>query len=188
MDPEAYDSRARVAALLAGLKDEGILPAYSGTERRSGEATRAASLRRTPANGVRAPRTQRRENVALDDESEVQRLRELLHIVVAYCNGATQEEIALTCGMHVQTVRARLRSAGVQTVRARRALADADIEEIRRLHHSGQSARQLARRYGVAHTTVLRYVQQASIDVASAAHAASVLHHCCAPGAALGMH
>lgn len=27
MEPEAYDSRARVAALLAGLKDEGILPA-----------------------------------------------------------------------------------------------------------------------------------------------------------------
>ena len=110
----------------------------------------------------------------------MQRFRELLHIVVAYCNGATQEEIALTCGTHVQTVRARLRSAGAQTVRARRALADADIEEIRRLHRSGQSARQLARRYGVAHTTVLRYVQQASIDFASAAHAASVLHHYCA--------
>lgn len=39
MEPEAYDSRARVAALLAGLKDEGILPASSGAERRSGEAT-----------------------------------------------------------------------------------------------------------------------------------------------------
>ena len=83
-----------------------------------------------------------------------------LQIVVAYCNGSTQAEIAAAHGMHVQTVRARLHDAGVHVQDSRAALASAHKEAIRRLHRQGQSARQIARRYDVAHTTVLRILKR----------------------------
>lgn len=81
-------------------------------------------------------------------------------IVVAYCNGSTQAEIAAAHGMHVQTVRARLHDAGVHVQESRAALAPTEKEAIRLLHRQGQSARQLARRYGVAHTMVLRILKR----------------------------
>ena len=83
-----------------------------------------------------------------------------LQIVVAYCNGSTQAEIAAALGMHVQTVRARLHDAGVHVQVSRAALGPAEQEAVRRLHRQGQRARQLARRYGVAHTTVLRILKR----------------------------
>jgi hypothetical protein len=49
-----------------------------------------------------------------------------LQIVVAYCNGSTQEEIAATYGIHVQTVRTRLREVGVNTEDFRAALSSQD--------------------------------------------------------------
>ena len=85
-----------------------------------------------------------------------------LRVVVAYCNGSTQVQIAASHGMHVQTVRARLREAGVFMHEQRAALSFEERESMRRLHRNGQSARQLARRYGVTHTTVLRLLKSST--------------------------
>jgi len=85
-----------------------------------------------------------------------------LQIVVAYCNGYTKEQIASTYGLHVQTVRTRLREAGVNTEGSRAALSPQDKNTLQELHRRGQSARQLARRYSVAHTTVLRVLERSA--------------------------
>lgn len=159
MDPADYDNRARVAALIAGLETEGQWPRPSGREARAGKPRPTAASGAVTARAEKPPRAQRREQEAVDDCVEVESLRKQLHIVVAYCNGSTQEEIARLQRMHVQTVRARLRDAGVHVTNVRTALSEADIDEIRSLHRRGQSARLLARRYGVAHTTILRYVR-----------------------------
>ncbi len=120
-----------------------------------------------PARPSPAPRRAKRPIATSSSEAKAsspasQRLLAQLQIVVAYCNGATQEEIAATLGIHVQTVRARLREAGVQTQESRAALSSEDKNVIRALHGRGQSARQLARRYGVAHTTILRVLERSS--------------------------
>lgn len=71
--------------------------------------------------------------------------RFMLSVVVAYCNGSTQQQIATELGVHVQTIRATLR--------------DDELQTIRRLRADGVSAHELGRRYNVAHTTILRQLR-----------------------------
>ncbi|OUZ12695.1 hypothetical protein BHE97_00295 [Aeromicrobium sp. PE09-221] len=79
--------------------------------------------------------------------------------MVVYCNGATQQQIATTSGVHVQTIRAILREAGVKVSEHDATFTEDELQTIRRLHADGVSARELGRRYGVAHTTILRQVR-----------------------------
>lgn len=86
-------------------------------------------------------------------------LRFVLATVVAYCNGATQQQIATTHGLHVQTIRAILREAGVKVNEHNSTFTEDKLQVIRRLHADGVSARELGRRYRVAHTTILRHLR-----------------------------
>jgi len=158
MNLEAYDTRARVATLIGRLKREPFWPSTSMPPQGTYASTRDACPPSIPAQAETPLSARRREPPVLEEQSEVQQLRERLRIAVAQCNGATEEEIALAQGMQVQTVRARMQDAGVQITKTRTAFATADIDEIRRLHRSGQSARHLARRYRAAHTVILRDV------------------------------
>ena len=83
-----------------------------------------------------------------------------LQIVVAYCNGKTQQEIASSYGVHVQTVRKRLRDAGVMVRDHLAVLTRGEIATIQTEHANGTSARELGRRYSVAHTTILRHLHR----------------------------
>ncbi|MGY5318217.1 helix-turn-helix domain-containing protein [Neomicrococcus lactis] len=80
----------------------------------------------------------------------------MLQVVVAYCNGSTQQQIATKLGVHVQTIRSTLRDAGVKLSERNATFSDDELQIIRRLSADGVSARELGRRYGVAHTTILR--------------------------------
>jgi DNA-binding NarL/FixJ family response regulator len=61
------------------------------------------------------PRVKRRKPQPTAAGSEADNdLRFALAIVVAYCNGVTQQQIATTHGIHVQTVRTILREVGVK--------------------------------------------------------------------------
>ena len=79
----------------------------------------------------------------------------MLKVVVAYCNGLTQQQIAADLGVHVQTIRSTLREAGVK-LNQRTTFSDDDLQAIRRLYAAGISTRELGRQYGAAHTTILR--------------------------------
>ena len=94
------------------------------------------------------------------DESRV------LPLVVDYANGLTQAEIAAKYGLHVQTVRKRLAEAGVSSRAHNQTLSDEDLWRARRLIDSGLSAREVAGRYGVAHTTLLRALKRTGSAVA----------------------
>lgn len=83
-----------------------------------------------------------------------------LAIVVDYANGMTQQAIARKHGVHVQTVRKRLDAAGVVTRARSGALTEADVAEARNLLTDGVSAREIGRRLGVAHTTLLRSIRR----------------------------
>jgi DNA invertase Pin-like site-specific DNA recombinase len=78
--------------------------------------------------------------------------------VVEYCSGATQQQITARYGVHVQTIRKILRDAGVSVRDHRAVFTREEIHTIRTAHAQGTSAHELDRQYGVAHTTVLRYL------------------------------
>ncbi len=61
--------------------------------------------------------------------------------------------------MHVKTIRATLRNAGVKLSERNTTFSDDELQIIRRLHAGGVSARELGRRYSVAHTTILRHLR-----------------------------
>ena len=79
-----------------------------------------------------------------------------LAMVVAYGNGATQAEIAAARGMHVQTVRRRLMEAGVLLRDQSTTLSLEKQADARARHAAGDSAREIGRHLGVAHTTIRR--------------------------------
>ncbi len=83
----------------------------------------------------------------------------VLKVVVAYCNGSTQQQIAAELGAHVQTIRSALRDAGVRLSERNTTFSEEELQIIRRLHADGVSARELGRRYRVAHTTILRQLR-----------------------------
>lgn len=82
-------------------------------------------------------------------------------LVVDYANGLTQERIARKRGIHVQTLRKRLREAGVDTRGRLSALSDEELRSARRAVSDGASLRATARRLGVAHTTLQRALRRA---------------------------
>ncbi len=84
-------------------------------------------------------------------------------MVVAYCNGTTQNQIALDHGVHIQTVRRNLREAGVVLRDRRGSLEPDEVQRVRQLHAQGMTDRELGRRFGVAHTTIARWLR-ASTD------------------------
>lgn len=57
-----------------------------------------------------------------------------LRIVVDYCNGATQQQIAARYGVHVQTIRKILRDAGVSVRDHHAVLTRDEIHAIRMAH------------------------------------------------------
>lgn len=122
---------------------------------RAGSGRPATSSSRESA-GVR---TAAAEGLA-GDESRV------LPLVVDYANGLTQAEIAAKYGLHIQTVRKRLAEAGVSSRAHDQTLSDENLWQARRLIDSGLSAREVAGRYGVAHTTLLRALKRTGLAVA----------------------
>lgn len=86
---------------------------------------------------------------------------DILRMVVDYANGMTQEEIARKHGLHIQTIRKRLKAAGVVTRSRSTALTAQDLDEACGLLDVGLSVREAARRLGVAHTTLLRAIRRA---------------------------
>lgn len=76
---------------------------------------------------------------------------DILRMVVDYANGMTQEEIARKHGLHIQTIRKRLKAAGVVTRSHSTALTAQDMDEARGLLDAGLSVREAARRLGVPH-------------------------------------
>ncbi|KTS70340.1 hypothetical protein NS206_00270 [Microbacterium testaceum] len=91
-------------------------------------------------------------------------------MVVDYANGMTQEEIARKHGLHIQTVRKRLKAAGVVTRSHSTALTVQDMDEARGLLDADLSVREAARRLGVAHTTLLRAIRRADATTADENH------------------
>lgn len=86
----------------------------------------------------------------------------LLPLVVDYANGLTQAEVARKHGIHAQTLRKRLREAGVNTRVRVTALNESEVNAARAVIAEGASIRAVARRLGVAHTTLLRALKQSS--------------------------
>lgn len=84
----------------------------------------------------------------------------LLPPVVDYANGLTQAEIARKHGIHAQTLRKRLREAGVNTRVRVSALSENEVQSARAVISEGASVRAVARRLGVAHTTLLRALKR----------------------------
>lgn len=95
---------------------------------------------------------------------------DILTMVVDYANGMTQEEIARKHGLHIQTVRKRLKAIGVVTRSRSTALTAHDLDEARGLLDAGLSVREAARRLGVAHTTLLRAIRRADSTTAGEDH------------------
>ncbi|HRP99492.1 MAG TPA: helix-turn-helix domain-containing protein [Terrimesophilobacter sp.] len=85
----------------------------------------------------------------------------MLEIVVAYCNGATPETIAAAHDHTERIIRDTLQQVGV--VLRDQAYSSAEIRaQVRALHAQGMSMREIARRYGVAHTTISRLLRDAT--------------------------
>ena len=89
----------------------------------------------------------------------------LLPLVADYANGLTQVEIARKHRIHVQTVRKRLGEAGVRVREHNRALSDEDLWHARRLLEGGLASREVAQRYQVAHTTLMRALKRGGSSV-----------------------
>jgi hypothetical protein len=101
-----------------------------------------------------------RRSPEVDPPEAMPRLRgaELTGLIVSgHARGLTQAQIASAYGAHVQTVRRHLAKAGVPTRRS--PLSGDQVEEAKRLRADGWSLRTLGERYGVAHTTVARIVE-----------------------------
>lgn len=84
----------------------------------------------------------------------------LLQLVVDYANGLTQMEIAKKHTIHVQTVRKRLRDAGVNTRSRVRLLRAEQLDAARSAIADGASLRATAQSLGVSHTTLQRNLKQ----------------------------
>lgn len=91
-------------------------------------------------------------------------------MVVDYANGMAQEEIAGKYGLHTQTVRKRLKAAGVVTRSRDNALTEQDLDETRGLLDAGLSAREVGRKLGIAHTTIVRAIRRADVAPQSENH------------------
>ena len=82
----------------------------------------------------------------------------------------TQEEIARKHDLHVQTVRKKLKTAGVVTRSRSTALTEEELDEARGLLDAGLSAHEVGRRLGVVHTTLLRAIRRADAAAADENH------------------
>lgn len=120
-------------------------------------ATIAAEPRPTGPTTA-TPRSQRRASprVSAVSPRRAPATRRLLPLVVDYANGLTQMEIAKKHGIHGQTLRKRLRKAGVNTRARVRLLSSAELEAARSAITDGAGLRATARRLEVSHTTLLR--------------------------------
>lgn len=83
----------------------------------------------------------------------------VLPLVADYANGLPQAEIARKHGIHIQTVRKRPKEIDVVT-RHNNALTGEELTEASALLDADVSAREVGRRFGVAHTTVLRAIRR----------------------------
>lgn len=141
-----------VLRLLDALKHEGL---YPGTSRPVEGAAVGTSAKHRSSRPDRVP-TKPTESPDLSTPSDDSFT---LRVVVDYCNGATQQQIADSRGVHVQTIRKVLRDAGVVVREHRATFTHDEIAAIQAARSQGVSARELGRRYNVAHTTILRLVR-----------------------------
>lgn len=111
-----------------------------------------AAMRRSPK---REPRQARRRSTSSSASSEQSFT---LEIVVAYCNGATPEQLAATTRRTEHGIRDLLQQAGV--ILRDQTLSSAEArDQVRALRAQGLSMLEIARRYGVAHTTISRLLR-----------------------------
>ncbi|MCU1527710.1 MAG: hypothetical protein JWP75_1473 [Frondihabitans sp.] len=142
-------------------------------ELRRNPATRAIldSGRHIPRpNAEEKDQLAQRRRARIPTSSPIEQAPDILTMVVDYANGMTQEEIARKHGLHIQTVRKRLKAAGVVTRSRSIALTAQDLDEARGPLDAGLSAREVARRLGVAHTTLLRAIRCAEATTADVNH------------------
>ena len=122
----------------------------------------------------RASRTQQENDSSREHDLSA------LPLVVDYANGLSQAEIALKHGIHIQTVRKRLKEVGVGA-RRRNTLTDEELTQAPALLEAGISAREVGRRLGVAHTTVLRAIRHSKAvlhdDEHHRAPSCTIVHH-----------
>lgn len=90
-------------------------------------------------------------------------LQALLALVVDYANGLTQMELAQKHGMHVQTVRKRLKEVGVNLRTRVKLLSPAQLEAARSAIAGGASLRATARQLGVSHATLTRNLKPGKV-------------------------
>lgn len=133
------------------------------------KSTRIRDRQRGPtseADSVAGPKPRRESTKqnrrTIAPEIEKARASILLPLVVDYANGLTQAEIARKHGVHAQTLRKRLREAGINTRVRVAALSESEVKVARAVISEGASARAVARRLGVAHTTLLRALKRSS--------------------------
>lgn len=147
---EVFTPRRETKALLWELRrDPGTRAIFDGSRLDQAPLVGHDGTDRPPSTRSRGPASSPSEPTS-----------DLLNMVVDYANGMTQQEIARKHGLHVQTVRKRLDAAGVVTRARGGALTEADLDEARSLLAAGVSAREVGRRMGVAHTTLLRAIQR----------------------------
>lgn len=118
------------------------------------------------ANSVTGPNPRRESTKqsrrTISPGTEKARASVLLPLVVDYANGLTQAEIARKHGVHAQTLRKRLREAGVNTRVRVTALSESEVQAAPAVISEGASVRAVARRLGVAHTTLMRALKRSS--------------------------
>ncbi len=129
-------------AILDGNRLDQVSPVGSG------------GVNQTPSTQPQSPQSR------APDSSPGEQDPDILGMVVDYANGMTQAEIARKHGLHIQTVRKRLKSARAVMRTHKTALTEQELNEARTLLAGGTSARKVALQFGVAHATLLRSLKR----------------------------
>jgi len=155
--------------LMANLKANDELIATSSTEKFQGQLPVTTQVRAgTKATITPRPGSSTKTSINPPPEATTRQMNErelqaLLALVVDYANGLTQMELAQKHGMHVQTVRKRLKEVGVN-LRARvKLLSPAQLEAARSAIAGGASLRATARQLGVSHATLTRNLKPGKV-------------------------
>lgn len=152
---EVFTPRSETTALLRELRrDPTTRTILDGNRLDQVPPVDSGEVQQSPSTQSQSPQS------CAPDSSPGEQNPDILGMVVDYANGMTQAEIACKHGLHVQTVRKRLKSAGVVARTHRTALTDQELIEARTLLDGGSSTRKIAQQFGVTHTTLLRSLRR----------------------------